>query len=432
MYQKSQIDAVMSATPDRFHLRDITDALNNWKHIMVEKPLVSTQSELSELVKMFKSYKEKWLIISSCHPRRFDFPQLWFKEMLPDLLNELGKVVRFSYDFSYTVLKRKWLHEWLLVDHFNHEIDLLNFLFWYDNFKANKLYDTEERYEASWVRDDGITFHFSWTRFLDRESENYPEYMIIRFEKWEVIVETKTWKVDIKNHETWIDRNTKVDKTDYVERLKRVNVNFVESILWEEKPYLTMDEMLLNTSSALILSSNWQYDTKNDLYIEQFNKVDEWVFWNSKWELIKSNTLPDIKSTTAAVSIIKDLDWKIFLSKNNDSKPDRQWDLPGWHVDEWESIEEAWKRELYEEAWIKAKNYGLAWYIKFTSEENIPKKWWGYYPNPWYMAFYTWEIDWDIDLPTWTEIEKSETFALDQAINILWSDMDKSAIKNLI
>jgi predicted dehydrogenase len=29
MYQKSQIDAVMSATPDRFHLRDITDALNN-------------------------------------------------------------------------------------------------------------------------------------------------------------------------------------------------------------------------------------------------------------------------------------------------------------------------------------------------------------------------------------------------------------------
>lgn len=432
MYKNSSFDAVMSATPDRFHLWDIKDAVNNKKHIMMEKPLVSTSSELGELVDLLKASREENLIISSCHPRRFDFPQLWLKEMMPQLLDELWKVVTFFYDFSYTTLKRRWIHEWLLVDHFNHEIDLLNFLYWFSNFKANKLFDTEDRYEASWIREDGIAFHFSWTRFLDASTRNYPEFMKIRLEKWEVLVETKTWYVQIHNHETWIKKESIISQTDYVERLRRVNSNFINSILWTEEPYLRLEDMLLNTSSSLTLSKNWEYNSKTDTYLESLRKVDEWYFWDSKWELIKSKTLPNESDTTAAISLIIDWNGHIFLTKNKDFKKGRWWDLPWGHIESWESIEEAWRRELYEEAWIKAKNYKLAWYIKITSNHKIPKKEGWFYPNPWYMAFYTWNIDGIIEKPIWEEIELSSSFPIEEALNILWSCMDKSAIKKLL
>lgn len=432
MYDWVEIDAVISATPDRFHLSNLKDALQRGKHIMLEKPLVANSSELWELVQILRWYREKWLIVSSCHPRRFDFPQLGLKEILPQLWKELWKVMSFDYDFSYVTLKKRGLHEWLLVDHFNHEIDLLNFLFWYCDFIAHKLTDSEDRYEAAWVRWDKITFHFKGTRFLDANSSNYPEFMRIRFEKWEVTIETKTWKVTIRNDEKSNSRESQIHSTDYIKRLRWVNRNFIEAILGKQKPYLTWVEMLLNTSSALSLASDGIYNSQRDPYMESYHKLDEWKLWNAKWELIQSDSIPEISRVTAVTSIIIWKNGQIFLTKNNDTKKDRNWDLPGWHVEEGETIETTGRRELFEEAWIQAKDYKIVGYIKFSSSENIERREWGFYPNPSYIAVYLGSIDWKIETPTWDEIETSQSFSLDEALAILWSDIDKALLRNLL
>jgi len=55
--------------------------------------------------------------------------------------------------------------------------------------------------------------------------------------------------------------------------------------------------------------------------------------------------------------------WIIFKDNKVLLAKDAHWGLivPGWTMDIWESIEECFEREIFEETWIKAEKWNLYW-----------------------------------------------------------------------
>jgi predicted dehydrogenase len=113
-----RVDAVMVMTPDRFHVG---------------------------LAVMWAS-REK-LVLTTCHPRRFDRPFLWLRDNLGRFREAFGDPLEFRFDFSYALPRPETAgnHRSLLLDHFGHEVDLMHFLFGRCRFDATRLFDSDDR-----------------------------------------------------------------------------------------------------------------------------------------------------------------------------------------------------------------------------------------------------------------------------------------------
>ncbi len=264
-----EIDAVLICSPDEFHLAQIEMALAAGKHVYCEKPLLVPGQDLAHLEAVFDLAAEKKLVLTSCHPRRFDRPFMWLKSKLHedpklDMYRGLyGKVVSFDFDFSYHKPSNAWKHtRSLLLDHLNHEVDLVNFLFGVQGFDAWKLQDGFDQYEVVGKRDDGIVFHFRGTRRL--EAHTYPEWCRVRFERAEVELDMMRGIANIVDHEMkWVVAEPKL-AIDYEGRLQRAMKDFHRQIEvlrfdfrregWENPP-LSRSEMLMNTEAGIILQN---------------------------------------------------------------------------------------------------------------------------------------------------------------------------------
>ncbi|MBI5064863.1 Gfo/Idh/MocA family oxidoreductase [Candidatus Woesearchaeota archaeon] len=255
----SGINAVLIGSPDEFHLTSLRQALENGKHVFVEKPLATKTTELNELKHLLDYASKKNLIVSSCHLRRFDPPYIWLKENMKNFQANLGKIVSFHFDFSYHKPSKTWKHERsLLLDHANHEIDLLHFIIGYDDFRVTKLADGFDYYHVFGKQKNGVVFEFKGTRRL--ESFKYLESTLIRFEKGELLLDSIDGFVRINNHETGVVETRSVPKTDYSLRGKRTTENFVKAINSQEKCYLTSQDLYINTATAVILSETENWD----------------------------------------------------------------------------------------------------------------------------------------------------------------------------
>ena len=73
------IDAVIIASPDRFHAASLSRAVQSSKHVMCEKPLATETEELTDLWLALEA-ADTDLVITSCHPRRFDIPYVWLQQ----------------------------------------------------------------------------------------------------------------------------------------------------------------------------------------------------------------------------------------------------------------------------------------------------------------------------------------------------------------
>lgn len=249
---RQDIDAVFIETPDIYHATMVAEAVEAGKHVFVEKPIATKEGEINSICEKIKEAERKGLIVSSCHPRRFDPPFLWLKENLTRFSRVFGPIVSFSFDFSYHRPWDKGKHGGsLLLDHGNHEIDLLHFLFGYSDFWACKSWDSYDRYQVSGIRNDRIAFNFSGTRYLD--ASNYNEYATIRFEKGEVSMATDHGQVFIRNHECNTLRNLCVGATDYIRRFKDTNENFGQAVLRKSENYLSLKDLLVNTTFSVSL-----------------------------------------------------------------------------------------------------------------------------------------------------------------------------------
>ncbi len=127
----------------------------------------------------------------------------------------------------------------------------MNYFFGISGFNAWKLHDGYNYYEVSGKRDDGITFQMMGTRRLD--SEKYPEWCRVRFERGEVRLDMMMGMAYILDHETKRTEMVPDLPIDYDGRLAEVMENFASQIDRGAPPYLTNSEMLMNSEAGIIL-----------------------------------------------------------------------------------------------------------------------------------------------------------------------------------
>ena len=254
----SNINAVLIGSPDEVHFQNLRDSIHAGNHTFAEKPLATKSEELTDLNNLLNIAAKNNLIISSCHLRRFDPPFIWLKENIPSFEQAFGKPMNFSFDFSYHKPSKTWKHDrGLLLDHANHEIDLLNFLFGHSDFEAKTLHDSHDRYHIAGNRGDNINFDFQGTRRLD--SRNYLEWAGVRFEKADVKIDTHKGMVRVHKHESNEVFEYDIPKTDYNLRGKMTLVNFANAIQGYEDCYLTNEDLFVNTAVSVALSEKDDY-----------------------------------------------------------------------------------------------------------------------------------------------------------------------------
>ncbi|GEM_PF-427977 len=251
---ESNIDAIVIATPDECHVQNLRNAIHAGKHVLIEKPLASAEEELSEIQVLLEVARKKGLVVTSCHPRRFDPPFLWLKENTQSFVHTLGPVVHFGFDFSYPRPNAAWKsNRSLMLDHLNHEIDLFHFLYGRQPFCAYLLHDSFDRYEVTGVRtSDCVTFRFHGTRRLpprrpdEKKDRKFFEFACVRHERGEVHIDTQTGTATVINDETESTDFEACGKTDYKRRFRGVMQNFADTILGFAQNYLTPEDLWVN------------------------------------------------------------------------------------------------------------------------------------------------------------------------------------------
>lgn len=258
---EKEITAVMICSPDEYHLTQIEMALVAGKHVFCEKPLLVPGEEMARLEAAFDLAKEKGLVVTSCHPRRYDRPVWWLRDQVAPgrgksgFTSRFGKVVSFDFDFSYHEPSNQWKHtRSLLLDHLNHEVDLMNCLFGIQGFDAWKLHDGFDHYDVVGKRDDGITFRFRGTRRL--KEHVYPEWCRVRFERGEVVLDMMMGLAYICDHDKKVTETIPNLTIDYEGRLRKVMNDFGDcQITLQQRGYLSRAEMLMNTEAGIILQN---------------------------------------------------------------------------------------------------------------------------------------------------------------------------------
>lgn len=85
------IDLVFICTPNDTHFEYAMDALENGKHVIIEKPFANTEAEARQLVELAK---EKGLILTAYQNRRWDSDFLTIKKLIAE--DKLGDIVEFE------------------------------------------------------------------------------------------------------------------------------------------------------------------------------------------------------------------------------------------------------------------------------------------------------------------------------------------------
>lgn len=248
------VDAVVIASPDRFHAAQLEIALEHGKHVLVEKPLAVTPKDMKRVIKALQQEK---LIVTSCHPRRFDPPYLAIKQALPAWTTDFGPLLDVMLDFSYHAPSKKGLHAGLLIDHVSHEIDLLNWLLGFSNVHARKQHDEQTRYKVDGIRlDDDVTFSFHGTRRLD--DRRYPEFVRLRFERGTAEIWT-SGHVTVLDHVQGPRSFSPWPATDYALRFRTLMENFRDAIRGECSIELTRRDLLMNSMIGMELTRSNEF-----------------------------------------------------------------------------------------------------------------------------------------------------------------------------
>lgn len=256
MVADKETKAVFISSPDAFHADQTEACLESGKHVFCEKPLIHSISEVPKLVSNILLAKNRGLVLSSCHPRRFDPPFVWLKNYLDseEGKSAVGIVDSVGFNFTYPEpeLGKEGLHSGLLADHFNHEIDLVNFMFGFSHYHAKRVLDTQTFYEVTGIRQDEIEFRFIGSRHMPRGSE-YAENMWVSGSKGIVSVNTSTGEavLEIAGKEKVLATGL---HTGYVERFELTTRNMIDAVLAGGRNYLTPRDLFLNSVSGAVLA----------------------------------------------------------------------------------------------------------------------------------------------------------------------------------
>lgn len=256
-----RINVVFIGSPDQYHAEQLLACVQANKSVFCEKPMAVTMDEREMLKEAFFIAKQNGLVISSCHPRRFDPPFVWLKEQLTKdkkwVEDKLGKVTDFIFDFWYHEVTDEWKkNRSLLKDHFGHEIDLYRFLFGTEHeWEAVKEFDGHHGYKVFGGSKDKNFPFFTFTGYRSLKEKVYQETVTIKGTKDALIMQLNTGKcVFMKDLSAGV-----FPKIDYEERFKLVNENFINAVRGEDDSYLTHADMLVNNISSIELCAEDEY-----------------------------------------------------------------------------------------------------------------------------------------------------------------------------
>jgi predicted dehydrogenase len=253
MLQRVRLDAVVIASPDRFHVDHLEMALAAGLAALVEKPMAQDEDQYVRLEAALLQAEREHLVVSSCYPRHFDPPFLYYYEERDAYRNGLGLTLHLDFDFCYHRPTKEGLHTGLLMDHVGHELDLANWYFGESKTTLYRLYDSDTRYAVAGVREDGITMSFHGSRTLERHV--YLERFRVRHAGGTVMVDCATGDVRVDDLERRESRLLNCGGTDYGRRFHDLNRNFVRAVLGQEESYLSRDTMLQNTLAGSSLTT---------------------------------------------------------------------------------------------------------------------------------------------------------------------------------
>ncbi|HAU66016.1 TPA: hypothetical protein DCW61_01595 [Candidatus Uhrbacteria bacterium] len=263
VYASADIDAVVIGSPDRFHLASLERAVMAGMHVLCEKPLATEVNDLERLTAILEMAEEKGLVVTSCHPRRFDYPYRGMRNELRRLTEMVGNILSLQLDFSYHAPSKEGLHKGLLIDHINHELDTANYLLGYSPTWMKRIVDSQTHYQAFGARKDGIALFFEGTRKLN--GKTYPEFIRIRFERGHIELDCKRGRATLCHHDDTdglepYSRGQRVPKTNYESRFLNVMQNFADSIRGVTENYLTHQDLRDNSAVGVHLTQSGHWD----------------------------------------------------------------------------------------------------------------------------------------------------------------------------
>ncbi|MFO7882060.1 MAG: Gfo/Idh/MocA family oxidoreductase [Kosmotogaceae bacterium] len=140
MINNSDIDAVIVSTPNASHYEIVKEALENNKHVLVEKPFTVDYKKALELVKLAD---QKGLVLSVGQCWRFH-PHIQYAKKIIDsgILGEITKVKGYGIHESY-VPSSSWFSQksfsggGALIDMGIHPIDTINYIM--ENIRINSV-----------------------------------------------------------------------------------------------------------------------------------------------------------------------------------------------------------------------------------------------------------------------------------------------------
>ncbi len=267
LIMRNDVDAVVIATPPRFHVADMSLAIAHGKHVLCEKPLWETSISAQKASRVLAEAKKKGLVVTSCHPRRYDPLYFYAKEQMESWCEEMGRLVSFNFRFSYHRPSEGWrATDSLLMDHLNHEIDLLHFLCGdHQKMRLTKVRDGFDRYDVVGETALGINIAFSGLRRL--ESRVYCNELELVFRDGRVRAVGDLISGAVHNSVTeynfmcdeYRPRTAFLGIEPALFQLRKIMKNFARSIRGEEPNYLTHDEMIRNTIVCTALVETGSY-----------------------------------------------------------------------------------------------------------------------------------------------------------------------------
>lgn len=258
----SEVEAVLIGTPHKFHLEQAEAAVMAGKHVLCEKPLWEGDYE-SEFRRVLMEAADRNLVFSSCHLRRYEKEYMYVKKHISEYLERFGPALEFRFQFFYHEPSTGWkMNDSLLLDHMNHEIDLVHFLFGHSPTYFWRLSHGFDEYRVAGRTKEGLAIWFTGYRKL--KSRTFRNELELIFERGrvrtEVILNSATGMVSSSVSEFSFEDDseniTRFRAHSYDDALAGVMTNFADAIRGRDKNYLTTEDLLSNTKICNDLVAN--------------------------------------------------------------------------------------------------------------------------------------------------------------------------------
>lgn len=260
-----EMDAVLIGTPPKSHLDLCNKVLffmrRRGTHIFCEKPLWEGPYQ-DEGRRIIEEATRRGIVFSSCHSQRYEREFVYVKAYLPTLVAKYGKPLEVRFQFFYHEPSTEWKRkegESLLLDHMNHEIDLVHFLFGHGPAKFWRLSDGFDQYQVAGKTMSGLKIWFSGYRRL--KSHTFRNELEIVFEagrmRVESVLDSETGIVEASFSSFPFNKKTVESDKPYNynfrpyrhdDSLEYIMKNFAAAIRGTESCYLTCYDLVTNTS----------------------------------------------------------------------------------------------------------------------------------------------------------------------------------------